>query len=1256
MTPKQHLAANNGRVSTLNAIKNQLKGRLDDERQKQLDAVKELENLGDAHPDTAELSDEVTTRGNTIMVLSQKLTRTQHALGTLQKANTDYEISAQKVRDVRSKKASVGLSHTEARSIRQELDTATAMMSAACQRVEQIESITDTLINQLSETENELADLQNLRNSDLARIEKLAHERDCLAMQLAASDSSSAELQQKQDELNRKLEETKATAKKLAAELDLAGKAMEARESALAMERDALKKSLDETCSSQKALEDELKKKQTDLEDAERRAAEGTPKGKGAKEVLPLALKKLKGTQDQLLSVSEEKERAIKDLEYAKQLAQAREDAFRSQVTEKDAALESVMKSAAAAAHDAASKQEAINKLRIEIAEITEAKSELQMSMQEVQSRADALAAEVALKQGQIDEAKASVDHLKRQHNAAQADALEKEIVLKTQLEEQTALVFSAKEKSSGLERDYALLLAAKHELQKSEAANAEAIATLTTEIAAHEATASSLKEEVQKMEREGSAAKDELKKALSDLHESTEQVKTLNFDLAKLQASKNEISGMLEAKEADIVALSKDYAARTSELKAIIKSRDEKITALEQESSARKELLDNLSAEMETLVQDQANAEAASQDAIASLTSDLDACKAELADLQARYVNLEEQSRAQLESAQAEIDVLKHQVEEAGRVRSSLETSLAEEKKARSAEAARLSEQVDALERSKESLLRSLEGLEEQLALKDDEIVVAQRQGTPRGEAAKQILERTFMKVKDLQLTIKEQDSEIAALKAENEQIPALRMETADLQSKLDGITEEAAVKRAELETSKAHVTRLEQELIEATEKLESEKAASNATQSDLISKISELRAELDHLSTDKAKVEHELDQKMDAVATLQASLNESKNALHDLTKKEESTSKVLKLAFVKVRKLEDDLSAEQQKTLTLSAKLEEAGDVQIATERKLEAALQLHNGAIEAHAEAAKELEANVARLRGDLLDEVARVEALEADLGIALAENEILRGDKAMMQNTIESMETTIGSLQSRLSEESDALLRVEAAKDSVVAQMSEKISEMTKQKEVAEAAWGEATEEASNLSKELDVAKSELAAYERSTSAKESTIAIQKKRISGLEKQVMALKAGAEETKAVLSQRDAELEELSRCKLQVEQELAENIEVGLLADLSGSFLDAPFNFTTFVLIILSLTMNEFATAGPEGGTREECTLGSRRGCSRQVCPDFDRNQGTYISWPRVARDNTYHLFDDWHAVSAGIWPSDPREMTYCDPSNP
>jgi chromosome segregation ATPase len=1145
VTPKRN--NNHERVSALQSIKDQLKERLDDERQKQLDAVTELENLGDAHPNTSNLSDEVTNRGSTIMVLSQKLTRTQHALGTLERANSEFEVSAQKVRDVRSRKTSVGLSHTEARSIRQELDMATSMMSAACQRVEQIESITDTLINQLSETEDELADLQNLRNSDLVKIEKLAHERDCLAMQLAASDSSSTELREKQDELNRKLDEAKTTAKQFAAELDLAGKAMEAREAALAKERDGLKKSLAETLSSQSALKDEIKRKEADLEDANRRAAEGTPKGKGAKEVLPLALKKLKGTQDQLLSVSEEKDRAIKDLEYAKQLAQAREDTYMSQALEKDEALQNVMKSAAAAAHDAATKQEAINKLRIEIAEISEAKVELESNMEEVQSRVDALAREVALKEAQVNEAKASADELKRQHNTAQAAALEKEIVLKTHLEEQTALVVAAQEKSSGLEKEYAALLAAKHELQKSEAANAEAMAALTSDIASRELRASQLQDTVEKMQADGVAANEDLAKTQRDLHEAMEQIKALNFDLAKLQASKNEVSGMLQTKEADIVALTKDYAAKTNELKATVKVRDEKIAVLEQESAAKERLLDNLSAEMEKLTSDHANAEASSTEALAALASDLNTSRVALADLRALHAALEEQSQSQLERAQKELDTLKCHLVESGRARSALESSLADEKRARSVETCRLTEQVDALERSKESLLRSLEGLEEQLAVKDDEVRVAQLQGTPKGEAAKQILQRTLIKVKHLQSTIKDQDIEIAALRAENAKIPALLMETAKLQSEVEDLADQAAAKTADLAASKAHVTRLEQELLAAADKLESEKTSSNVARSDMASKIDALTAEVDALEADRARVEQELAENVDSVTTLRASLEESRNVLACLTNKEEGTTKVMKLSFVKVKKLEKDLLLQQEKTATFSAKLKEANDVQSATQRKLDAALELHNGAVAAHAEASKALEANVARLRCELLDEVAKVEALEADLGIARAENEILRGDKAMLQNTIDAMAITVDSLESRLSQERDALLCVEAAKDSIVADLSERISEMTNEKQIAETAWGQAAVESANLAEELNVARSQLAAFERSTNAKESTIVIQKRKIYELERRATKLQADADNSKKALSQREAELEDMSRGKLLVEKELAENIEV-------------------------------------------------------------------------------------------------------------
>ena len=1163
VTPKPSAPANNERVSTLKAIKDQLKDRLDSERQKQLDAVKQLEYLGEAHPDTGDLSEEVTTRGNKIMVLSQKLTRTEHALGTLQKAANEYEVSAQKVRDVRSRsKSSVGFSHKETKSIRQELDAATAMMSAACQRVEQIESITDTLINQLSDTENELADLQNLRVSDLAKIEKLAHERDCLAMQLAASDSSSAELKKKQDELNAKLDEAKAAAKQFASDLDLAGKAMEAREMALTKECDELKKSLEESLSSQKALKDELV-------DAERRASEGTPKGKGAKEVLPLALKKLKGAQEELLSVSEEKARAIKDLEYAKQLAAAREDTLRSQVLEKDATLELAMKSAAAAAKDAADKQQAINQLRVEIAEITEAKAELEYDIADAKVRADGLAQEVALKQAQIDEAKATVEGLKRQHNASKAAALEKEILLKTQLEEEIARISAVEEKSTTLEKEYATLLAAKHDLEKSNAVNVAAVTAMKADIAAHENAAAELQEKLSRMHSEGIAAGEELAKVQRDLDKSTEQVKSLSYDLAAMQAAKNEVSGLLEAKEAEIIALSKDYAAKSIDLKAIVKSRDEKIAALESESAARQALVDNMASEMDSLVADQNAAETASREAITALTIELDASKAKLAALQARYAELEETSQAQLERVEEELDALKQQIDESAELRKALEVSLAEEKKARSLETGRLTEQVEALERNKDSLLRSLEGLEEQLSLKEDEVLVAKHQGTPKGEGAKVILQRSFLKIKDMQATIKDlqmasdgKDGEIVALKAENDKIPALLADTAKLQSEVDALSQQHAAKAADLEASQVRVARLERDLALASDKLESERVAADVIHADMAAVIDSLKAEVGTLSVDKAQAEQALAESAAAGDALQASLDESRRVLATLTNKDEGTTKVMKLAFVKVKKLENDLKLQQEKTAAFSSKLKDADESHADTQRKLETVIELHNAKVAEHTEATAALEANVSRLRGELLDEVAKVQALRADLDAALIENEKLWTENTMLKSTIDSMDTTVDTLQQQLAEERGALQRVEAAKESILAEMAHKISEVTKQKEIAESAWGQAAEEAAAATKDLDVAKSQLGAFERAANVKESTIASQKKTICDLERQAKALQSGVDDSKRELSQRDAELASLRHGKEQVERELAQNVQVRRKSSLGTRFLSLEF----------------------------------------------------------------------------------------------
>ena len=85
------------------------------------------------------------------------------------------------------------------------------------------------------------------------------------------------------------------------------------------------------------------------------------------------------------------------------------------------------------------------------------------------------------------------------------------------------------------------------------------------------------------------------------------------------------------------------------------------------------------------------------------------------------------------------------------------------------------------------------------------------------------------------------------------------------------------------------------------------------------------------------------------------------------------------------------------------------------------------------------------------------------------------------------------------------------------------------------------------EAPAATKDLDVARSQLGVYERASNVKESTIASQKQKISELERQAAVLKAGAEDSRKALSQRDAELAALGRGKTQVEEELAESIKV-------------------------------------------------------------------------------------------------------------
>ncbi|WPT13936.1 hypothetical protein PSENEW3_00000068 [Picochlorum sp. SENEW3] len=1146
VTPKHgvdEVPVSSERVSTLQAIKNQLQGRLDHERQRQIDAVKELEFLGGEQGERcANLRDEVSSRGTKIMVLSQKLTRAQHTLGSLQRATDDYEASAKKVKDAeqvlekrQKNAASMSLSLKESRSIRHELDAATAMMSAACQRVEQIESITDSLISQLSKTENELADLQHLRDTELvkhsAEIEKLAHERDCLALQLSASDSASHELRQKEKELNAKLADAKATAKKLAEELDKADREKAEKEAALTSKANRLERSLREVEESKMSLEKELEVKQHDLQAAKKVAAEGTPKSKGAKQVLPMALKKLKGAQEELTSVRDEREKALKDLEYAQQLAAAREETLQehmkakteteAKIQEQQGALESMMKAAASAANDAALKQEEINKLRIEIASVQESKQDILDEMTESKEQCEELSAKLAMATAQQSAATNRIVQLKEEYNKAQALTLEKEILTKTQLE------------------DYA---------KQADASR--------TKMAAYKDTAKkirvSLQNDLEISENKVASANAKVSGAEAELNQVLSQVSEISDQIRSMEESKTEISVLLQAKEVEINTLSTQYGETVRDLKQVIKQKDAAIEALEHESLTQKDKIAALSQEMESLRAAHEASRVQSEKTIADLSALLDQAKEAEKTLQEKYLALEQRSTSQISKASEEIESLTVQLTEAIKIKESLEQALQKEKETHSDESKKLLDHCENLERSNERLMESIQNLGEQLILKDEDLSAAKLEGTPKGEAAKEILKRTLSRVQELQDTVAalesqcgDQSMKISALREENEKIPGLEATACNLESKLKIASDESAATSVKLQQSEDKLSHMHDELQVASDKLLAEVKSKNSIKEEFEEKVRNLEDEIAREKDVSQNLRMAKTEGEQQIKSLRAQLKETKDVLMNMKKNEETSSETLQLTFLKVKELEEVIEDQSHEVECLNSKLEYS----IESESKLRFQIKeieiKHTADIESLNQTISSQEKNISRLRLELLDEVSASNKLKANLEASESQIATLEEQNRHLDSTVVSMKSEMKSFEAQLTEKQEALESILAAKDSITAEMTSKIETALREKDVAYNQVEEMSKKMREAKESLQLVTSQAKAYERSSSAKERTISEQKDLITNLEKNSYTLSEELKKMKTEVDQKDAKLKQLGQAKMKAEIELEEDI---------------------------------------------------------------------------------------------------------------
>jgi chromosome segregation ATPase len=158
----------------------------------------------------ASLQEEIAARDRLISELHHKIGRTRHTLESLQAAQLDYHSSAQKLNTAKhrlqqsTEKAAVdAIDHAAAATkpsskqrpkfdttiVRRELQEATSMMAAAAKRVEQMEAVTDLLVEQLGERDAEIREL---------RLERELHHFEA-ADQRAELDRLTGELRAAQD-------------------------------------------------------------------------------------------------------------------------------------------------------------------------------------------------------------------------------------------------------------------------------------------------------------------------------------------------------------------------------------------------------------------------------------------------------------------------------------------------------------------------------------------------------------------------------------------------------------------------------------------------------------------------------------------------------------------------------------------------------------------------------------------------------------------------------------------------------------------------------------------------------------------------------------------------------------------------------------------------------------------------------------------------------------------------------------------------
>ena len=905
------------------------------------------------------LKKDADTRADRVFSLSQKLTRTRHTLLSLESAQAEYHSTARKVEAAEEKLAKAAKENVHqgrrsttrvsapcAASIRKELDQATSMMSAAFKRVEQIESITDGLIEQLVETEMELNEMQALRQH-----------------------------------------ETQAHA-------------------------------------------EELVRLQCLLDDAQIKATQGTPVGNGAKIVLPMALERIRDTQQALreqeaavIAARNEmekltKETATREAALCAKIKEIDNERYR-QLAEKQASLESMTRAAAAATKEAAIKQENVMKLTTEITTLDQQRQELEHQLNdsfhrnfELQSQLKDLESTLDDVTSQKDARSSEAEALRCEMHKASAqrqqleeslkEATEKSLKLETCIEEMTSALLRAKEsaENAAAERDAAELQVTEMKNRLEEVSRAHARAQnmyneaqkklLTTEKCVRD-----MKDQVEISQKEVISLLDENQHdrelALQSERRLTWQIEALGKELQNKEREKNdaakvaeeegkrarELEKSLEALKETYVKAQNNHLARSGELAAILEEKESRIAAAESQLMAaittQEEMMSSQNRLRQQLEEKQRGIEEMRQ-VLTSRDNAINSLEEKISSLRDSEKKTSESLHAMLETADKERCQLRsecrHLEKTIKELSDSLQTTTQDLQQAKSDRSNSEKEltlslvKIRGIEATMVDMKKTLEMKERALAERDEEIQQAReelRRSSKESAASKVLLDKnlqsTRFECKRLKERIEDKEKLVMKLQGDN---TSLKSEIEVLHQELTSASARESSLRTMLEDSSASFDAKITVIKEEHEKrlnVESEKL------NEAVARLHTAVKDRDNVVADKVEMAKRV---MDLTAALS-------NMQRDMEHRSNLNKEVMKRSFDKIRLLQAEIAGQEKHLLDMEARLECAEDngsqLVVEIEKKAAEIEELRTEKID--------LESTVCRLRMDLLDEVSKVD---------------------------------------------------------------------------------------------------------------------------------------------------------------------------------------------------------------------------------------------------------------------------------------